>query len=120
MEHRYKLDHSAIARRIKAARRQARLTQAELAEQIDISTNAVAKLENELMAPSLQTLINIANVLHMDIDQLLLAAPDNSSEDRLDRALVTRIQGLEPRDKEFLLHILEGLEHYHSSNEKKP
>ena len=114
------LNLSAIGKFIQDGRKHYEMTQAELAEQIDISTNAVAKLENELMAPSLQTLINIANVLHMDMDQLLLAAPDNSSEDRLDRALVTRIQGLEPRDKEFLLHILEGLEHYHSSNEKKP
>ena len=44
MEQRYKVDYPAIARRVKEARRRAGLTQEQLAEQIDISANAVAKL----------------------------------------------------------------------------
>ena len=52
MEYLYKLDYPNIAKRIKKLRKSADLTQAELAEKINISTNAVAKLENNLMAPS--------------------------------------------------------------------
>ena len=44
MDYRYKVDYPLIARRIKAARKFAGLTQEQLAEQIDISTNAVAQL----------------------------------------------------------------------------
>ena len=119
MDYRYKLDHSAIARQIRSARRQAGLTQAELAEQIDISTNAVAKLENELMTASLQTLINIANVLHLDMNQLFLSQPD-AGTDSQDQFLLSLIRELEPTDKEFLLHVITGLKLYHSNNEKKP
>ena len=39
MDYRYKVDYPLIARRIKAARKYAGLTQEQLAEQIDISTN---------------------------------------------------------------------------------
>ena len=43
MEYLYKLDYPNIAKRIKKLRKSADLTQAELAEKINISTNAVAK-----------------------------------------------------------------------------
>ena len=65
------MDYPAIARRVKEARRRAGLTQEQLAEQIDISANAVAKLENNLMNASLQTLVNIANALQLDMNDLL-------------------------------------------------
>ena len=71
MEYRYKLNYSFIAKRVKQAREAAHLTQAELAERIDISTNAVAQLETDRMHPKLQTLLNIANVLQLDINYFL-------------------------------------------------
>ena len=75
MEYRYKLDYSFIARRVKEARDAANLTQAELAERIDISTNAVAQLETDRMHPKLQTLLNIANVLQLDVNYFLRSGP---------------------------------------------
>lgn len=111
MDYRYKLDYSAIAKAVKAARKQAGLTQAELAEKIDISTNAVAKLENNLMTVSLQTLVNIANVLHLDFNRLLSRNPeDNEAEP--DPLLTGLLLGLSPRDREFILHVIKGLSLY--------
>ena len=49
MDYQYKVDYPLIAKRIKEARKLAGLTQEQLAEKIEISTNAVAKLENNLM-----------------------------------------------------------------------
>ena len=42
MEYRYKLDYRVIGKRVKEARKAAQITQAELAEKIIMSTNAVA------------------------------------------------------------------------------
>jgi transcriptional regulator with XRE-family HTH domain len=117
MEHLYRLDYKNIAKKIKAARKSANLTQAELAEKIDISTNAVAKLENNLMTPSLQTLINIANILDLDINYLLKDDQTISKEETyIDMLLNTLISNLASKDKEFMIHIINGLKLYYSSN----
>ena len=111
MDCRYKLDYSAIAKSVRAARKQAGMTQAELAEKIDISTNAVAKLENNLMTVSLQTLVNIANVLHLDFNRLLSRDPERT-ESGPDPLLTELLQELSPRDREFILHVIKGLSLY--------
>lgn len=112
MDYQYKLDYPAIARGIKAARKQAGLTQAELAERIDISTNAVAKLETDLMTPSLQTLVNIANVLHLDFNVLLSGGEAENTETSQDIFLTGLLRELSPKDKDFLIHIINGLKLY--------
>ena len=112
MDCRYKLDYSIIAAQVRSARKQAGLTQAELAEKIDISTNAVAKLENNLMTVSLQTLVHIANTLHLDFNQLLsghLPVNEKSAQDQL---LIGLLEELSPQDKEFLIHVVRGLSIY--------
>lgn len=119
MERKYKLDYQVIAKRIKAARRAARLTQAELAEKINISTNAVAKLETNLMSVSLQTLINIANVLDIDMNYLLSDNTGTSSDDEnTDIFLESLIANLSMRDKAFLIHTINGLKAYNAEIEK--
>ncbi len=117
MEYKYKLDYQNIAKRIRAARKLANLTQAELAEKIDISTNAVAKLENNLMTASLQTLLNIANVLNIDINYLLLDEEQaKDGETSLDAFLDSLIHCLSQKDKEFIIHIVNGLKLYNTSD----
>lgn len=113
MEHKYKLDHQVIAKRIRAARKAAQLTQAELAEKINISTNAVAKLETNLMNVSLQTLINIANELDIDMNYLLSNGGGMSSNDEnIDISLETLISTLSMRDKAFIMYTINGLKAY--------
>lgn len=107
----YQIDYKAIAQRIRGARKEAGLTQAELAEKIGISTNAVAKLETNLMTASLQTLVNIANVLGLDINYFLRGA---GQEER--QALLESLVGkLSKREKEFLIHIVNGLRVYNAA-----
>ena len=109
MNIKYKLDYKKIAARIKIARRLAHLTQAELAEQIDISTNAVAKLENNLMTASLQTLLNIANVLNVDINYLLTDRYEEQANDSVELFLISQIQSMSPEEKAFLVHTIQGM-----------
>lgn len=116
MEYLYKLDYPNIAKRIKKLRKSADLTQAELAEKINISTNAVAKLENNLMAPSLQTLVNIANILNADMNYLLRDEQSISSEEMyIDLILDSLIQKLSCKDKEFVVHMINGMKLYYDS-----
>jgi transcriptional regulator with XRE-family HTH domain len=116
MDYQYKVDYPLIARRIKMARKRAGLTQEQLAEKIDISTNAVAKLENHLMTASLQTLVNIANVLHVDINEFLRKETDVEEISSQDAFLNSLISGLTPKDKDFIIHVINGLKLYHVSD----
>ena len=90
MDYKYKLDYHLISKRIKDARKLSGLTQEQLAEKIGISTNAVAKLENNLMTASLQTLVNIANVLNIDMNTLFLQSTDDT-QSNLDEYLTNHI-----------------------------
>ena len=111
MDYKYKLDYPLIAKRIKDARKLSGLTQEQLAEKIGISTNAVAKLENNLMTASLQTLVNIVNVLNIDMNTLFLPN-ENHAQSSLNEYLINHIQGLSEKDKEFLVYIIKGLQIY--------
>lgn len=116
MEYRYKLDYSFIAKRIKQAREAVHLTQAELAERIDISTNAIAQLETDRMHPKLQTLLNIANVLQLDINFFLRdsAGDKSDEEDETERLLKGWINELSSNERAFLLHFIQGLKKYNT------
>jgi len=104
-----------MSKKIKDARKNANLTQAELAEKINISANAVAKLETNLMTASLQTLINIVNVLNIDINYLLLNENGESCEETSrDVFLNSLISSLSQKDKDLIIHIINGLKIYNN------
>jgi len=117
MEYRYKLDYPLIAKRVKEAREAAHFTQAQLAERIDISTNAIAQLETERMRPKLQTLLNIANVFQLDVNYFLNDGMKEREDegDETDRLLNGRIHELSTKEKAFLIHVIDGLKTYNSS-----
>lgn len=109
----YRLDYPAIAKRVKETREAAHLTQAQLAEKIDISANSVAQLETNRMKVSLWTLVNIANAFHLDINYFLCDDSSQADEiDELNLALNSRLQNLSARDKAFLIHVIDGLKLY--------
>ncbi|HBE9110516.1 TPA: helix-turn-helix transcriptional regulator [Clostridioides difficile] len=65
------LDFRAIGQRIKIARIKKRLTQDTLSELVNITPQHMSNIERGGSSVSLPTLIAIANVLHVSIDELL-------------------------------------------------
>lgn len=65
------LDYNAIGKRIKIARIQKDMTQEKLAEAVDLSPTHLSNIERGNGKVSLTTLVNIANVLGVTIDNLL-------------------------------------------------
>lgn len=112
MERKYIIDYSVIAKRVKFARKAAGLTQEQLAEKINISTNAVAKIENNFMAASLQTLVNISNVLGVDINYFL------RSNDDTDRLFDAMISNLSDNEKRFIASVIKALRQYPDSPDR--
>ncbi|MBQ2664930.1 MAG: helix-turn-helix transcriptional regulator [Clostridia bacterium] len=65
------LNYALIGRRIKAARKRVGLTQAMLAEVVDKSTSHISYIETGKKQLSLETLVDIANALHVTADFIL-------------------------------------------------
>ena len=92
---------------IKAARKQAGLTQMELAEKIDLQTSSVSHLENGTHSPSLETLLRLSLVLEVGIDEMLYDSLPAVKEHHLDKDLQNLFIGCSAEEKELLLRILQ-------------
>ncbi len=67
-----------IGRQVRVAREQARLTQEQLAERVDVSPQYVSDLERGVVGLSIQTLKKLCAALGARSDQILFAqAPEN-------------------------------------------
>ncbi len=71
------INTKAFGRKIKIAREQKKLTQAELSEKIGISQNFLGDIERGLKLPSLNTLISISNILKISLDSMFSDSLDN-------------------------------------------
>ena len=65
------MNQKALGRRIKQAREEKRMTQEQLAECVYVSPTHISVIERGVKAPSLETLIIIANTLDVSADTLL-------------------------------------------------
>ncbi len=79
-----------IGRQVRQAREQARLTQEQLAERIDVSPQYVSDLERGVVGLSIQTLKRLCLALGVSSDQILFAlSPENDLT-----ALMEKCRGL--------------------------
>ncbi len=78
----------ALGSRIAQRRRSAMLTQAQLAERIDVTTETISRIERGRTMPSLITLQEIAAALGCELLELL---SDDKAAARRDRAALDRL-----------------------------
>lgn len=84
------IDYPSIGKRIQKLRRTRGITQETLAEKVNVSIPHISRIENGFSSPSLQTLVDICNVLGITIDDLMqdsLPATKPSINKRLEAAL---------------------------------
>lgn len=102
------MDLCAIGARIKTARERAGLTQEDLAAELEMSPTHISVLERGVKAPKLETLVKIANTLHVSTDVLLqdvvLYAADGIASE-----LSSAISRLPKRDQEKILNAVRAL-----------
>lgn len=85
--------------RLKIRRKKIKLTQAQIAEKLDISQQAYASWERRVKKPTQENLVKIAQVLDVTVDYLV-----GNSEERLDNIeLLFRMnsKGLTEEEKEI-------------------
>lgn len=63
-----------IGDRIKKLRTEAKMTQPELAEKLEVTRSAIATYENNTRQPSFHSLVRLAEIFHVSTDYLLLGS----------------------------------------------
>ena len=83
--------------RIAALRREAGLSQAELAGKLQISASAMGMYEQGRREPSAQLLVAMSRIFGVSTDYLLTGVPAPEQAERLHRMLLGRITAAENR-----------------------
>ena len=77
MEKNIIINKKQFGEKLKKARIKAKYTQAELAEEIDVSPNFLGDIERGIKLPSLSKLILLSNTLKVSLDSLFADSLDN-------------------------------------------
>ncbi len=80
------LDYIVIGSRIRKFRRERGITQEDLAFQVNTSTAYISNIERGIKKPSLQKLAEIADVLHVTVNDFIYISP-NTANPNFDRDL---------------------------------
>ena len=93
--------------RIKEIRKKHRLTQEQLAEQVDVTVEYISQLERGLSTPSLQVFLKILEVLDASADYILR---DMVSTGNLygDKQISTKLERLAPSQRKTLMAIIDA------------
>ena len=98
------INFKIIGIRVREARMYNRMSQAELAERIDMSVTYISHIETAKKKASLEVLVRIANVLGVTVDYLLSGNQTNdSAEYRTDLARL--IEGCSSYEKRIIFEI---------------
>ena len=109
------IDYKSIGRRIAINRRKAKVTQAWLAEKIDVSESFISQVERGKAKISLPRLYEIADCLDIDV-AVLVSDCRKLNKKEVDSELDDIIKYSTPEQREFLTGLLEYLDKKIKSN----
>lgn len=105
------MDYKRLGKRIREERQQLSLTQAQLAEAIDISDTYMGAIERGERSLTLDTLVRLVNRLGVTIDYMLSdSVPNNDSNIVAQFRQIT--DGQPPERKQLAINILRTLFSY--------
>lgn len=102
------VDYKLIGSRLKTERDAKHLTQEAVAEQADITTVYLSKIENGKVSPTLNTLSAVCTVIGCDLGAILLNSA-SESKDYQSELVVQLFHACSPDVKPVALELLRGL-----------
>ena len=110
------MDYKRLGKRIREERRRLNLTQAELAEAIDISDTYMGAIERGERSLTLDTLVRLVNRLGVTVDYMLAdSVPDNDSNIIEQFKQIINCQPLER--KQMAINVLRTIFSYFEQND---
>ena len=101
-----------FAERLKTLRKQVKLTQAQIAEKLNISQQAYDSWERGVKKPTQENLVKIAQILNVSVDYLVGNSEEKSDElDNIELLFRMNSKGLTEEEKEiFKKELIEFME----------
>lgn len=81
-----------FAQQLTRLRQAAGLSQGQLADQLHVSRQAISKWENGSTYPDIDKIVQVADILHVSLDELVLGKEPAISQSKLDRLIDAHIQ----------------------------
>lgn len=112
------MDYGKLGKRIRDERLLLRLTIEQLAERVDKSLNFIGQIERGESKPSLETVVDIADALGIQIDDLLREKQSNDSVDTEDsnttiKTINILLNTIDDRGQQFILDVVKKYSYYH-------
>ena len=101
----YIMDFYQLGKKIRSLRLTNHLSQAELAESIDVSTNYIGQIERGDCKPSLETLVSLCEVLHTSLDYIL-SDSRSSSDDYIMFNIESELKKLSTDEKQYFFQMI--------------
>jgi len=98
-----KIDYNVLGKQIKKFRKEKGLSQAQLSQRINKSTIHISKIERGVSKCSLQTLVDIANALNKQLDELLYTNVKKTFDRSLNNDFEKIFMDLNINEKIFLM-----------------
>lgn len=111
------MELESIGKNIRNFRRSKKMRQEDLAEKTGLSTNYVGSLERGEKVPSLETFIEIANVLGVSADMLLCDLLDHGYQVK-NSLILDQMQDLSSKEKARIYDVINVLVHHASSDKQ--
>lgn len=101
-----------FAERLKTLRKQVKLTQAQIAEKLNISQQAYSSWEHGTKKPTQENLVKIAQILNVSVDYLVGNSEEKSDElDNIELLFRMNSKGLTEEEKKvFKRELIEFME----------
>ena len=99
------MDFYQLGKKIRSLRLTNHLSQAELAESIDVSTNYIGQIERGYRKPSLETLVSLCEVLHTSLDYIL-SDSRSSSDDYIMFNIESELKKLSTDEKQYFFQMI--------------
>ena len=109
------LDYIALGKRIKNYRMKINMTQAQVAEKLNVSSNYISQIERGIAKISLNRLQEIAECINTPM-QYLVADISVNNQQYLMPEITDKLSALSPTNKQFILEVTELIKKYSEEN----
>lgn len=106
------LDYIKLGTNIKNRRKKLGYTQKRLAELIHVSEQHISHIETAHTKPSLEVIVDIANALQTDVNNLLVDSLPAVRDEVLTSRLMDSISGLQPDELGLVIRVAESIKDY--------
>jgi transcriptional regulator with XRE-family HTH domain len=102
----YKADYAALGEKIKVRREELKLSQETVAEKSDLSIGFYGNIERGYKKPSVDSLIQIANALDLNLHYLFLDLLPKEDNNNLQAQFEDIFSGKTPAQTDYLINFL--------------